>query len=87
MPEHLKARNTQCHTRMPEHLKVNKHNVIYCANLQDKPGSLLGVATSAADARVMLEALEAGTAGAVLRTSDPLQVCTLTFSLCSMFLE
>ena len=48
--------------------------------LQDKPGSLLGVATSAADARVMLEALEAGTAGAVLRTNDPLQVCTNTHS-------
>lgn len=44
------------------------------AAFQDKPGSLLGVATSAADARVMLEALEAGTAGAVLRTNDPLQV-------------
>lgn len=42
--------------------------------LQDKPASLLGLATSAADARVMLEALEAGTSGVVLKTEDPLQV-------------
>lgn len=43
--------------------------------LQDKPASLLGLATSAEDARVMLEALEAGTSGVVLKTEDPLQVC------------
>lgn len=42
--------------------------------LQDKPASLLGLATSAEDARVMLEALEAGTSGVVLKTQDPLQV-------------
>lgn len=34
----------------------------------------MGMATSAADARVMLEALEAGTTGVVLKTQDPLQV-------------
>ena len=33
----------------------------------------MGVAGSAADARVLLEALEAGTAGVLLRTEDPLQ--------------
>ena len=42
--------------------------------LQDKPASLLGLATSAEDARVLLEALEAGTSGVVLKTEDPLQV-------------
>lgn len=47
------------------------------AAFQAGPGRLLGVATSAADARVMLEALEAGTAGVLLRTDDPLQVCDL----------
>lgn len=44
------------------------------AVFQDKPASLMGMATSAADARVMLEALEAGTTGVVLKTQDPLQV-------------
>ncbi|KAL3152277.1 hypothetical protein ABBQ32_001351 [Trebouxia sp. C0010 RCD-2024] len=43
------------------------------AAFQDKPASLLGLATSAEDARVMLEALEAGTSGVVLKTEDPLQ--------------
>jgi 3-dehydroquinate synthase class II len=44
------------------------------AAFQPGPGQLMGVAGSAADARVMLEALEAGTAGVLLRTEDPLQV-------------
>jgi hypothetical protein len=44
------------------------------AAFQSGPGALLGVAPTAADARVMLEALEAGTAGVVLRTEDPLEV-------------
>eukprot|EP00879_Flechtneria_rotunda_P030630 GHRR01033291.1.p1 GENE.GHRR01033291.1~~GHRR01033291.1.p1 ORF type:complete len:315 (+),score=113.06 GHRR01033291.1:588-1532(+) len=44
------------------------------AAFQSGPGKLLGVAESAAEARVLLEALEAGTAGVVLRTEDPLQV-------------
>lgn len=48
------------------------------AAFQAGPGRLLSVAGSASDARVMLEALEAGTAGVVLRTEDPLEVCTLT---------
>jgi hypothetical protein len=57
------------------------------AAFQPGPGQLLGVATSAADARVMMEALEAGTAGVLLRTEDPLQVrttsgCMLTTCLC-----
>ncbi len=39
--------------------------------LQGSGASLLPVVTSAADARVMLEALEAGTDGAVLRTDSP----------------
>eukprot|EP00878_Enallax_costatus_P032812 GHUV01036105.1.p1 GENE.GHUV01036105.1~~GHUV01036105.1.p1 ORF type:complete len:487 (+),score=137.32 GHUV01036105.1:487-1947(+) len=48
------------------------------ATFQASEGKLLGVATSAADARVMLEALEAGTAGVVLRTDDPVQVKQLS---------
>lgn len=43
------------------------------AAFQPGPGQLMGVAGSAADARVLLEALEAGTAGVLLRTEDPLQ--------------
>lgn len=54
--------------RMPDSLQQPWH----C--LQEKPASLLGMATSAEDARVMLEALEAGTSGVVLKTEDPLQV-------------
>jgi hypothetical protein len=46
------------------------------AAFQPGPGQLLGVAHTAADARVMLEALEAGTAGVLLRTEDPLEVRT-----------
>lgn len=41
---------------------------------QDKPARLLGMVKTAAEGRVMLEALEAGTAGVVLNTEDPLQV-------------
>lgn len=41
---------------------------------QDNPGRLLGMVNNAAEARVMLEALEAGTSGVVLKTEDPLQV-------------
>lgn len=44
------------------------------ATFQDKPARLLGMVKSAAEGRVMLEALEAGTAGVVLNTEDPLQV-------------
>jgi 3-dehydroquinate synthase class II len=44
------------------------------AAFQSSAGQLLGVAASAADARVMLEALEVGTAGVLLRTEDPLEV-------------
>ncbi|KAL0026080.1 hypothetical protein WJX79_007961 [Trebouxia sp. C0005] len=44
------------------------------AAFQGKAAALLGMATSASGARVMLEALEAGTAGVVLKTDDPLQV-------------
>lgn len=56
--------------------------------LQGSDACLLPVARSAADARVMLEALEAGTDGAVLQTEDPAQVVkplqlTATHSLAS----
>jgi 3-dehydroquinate synthase class II len=44
------------------------------AAFQSSAGKLMGVVSSAADARVMLEALERGTAGVLLRTQDPLQV-------------
>jgi 3-dehydroquinate synthase class II len=44
------------------------------ASFQSSAGKLMGVASSAADARVMLEALETGTAGVLLRTQDPVQV-------------
>ncbi|KAK9826503.1 hypothetical protein WJX81_007331 [Elliptochloris bilobata] len=44
------------------------------AAFQGSAAKLVAVAGSAADARVMLEALEAGTAGALLRTNDPRQV-------------
>ena len=40
------------------------------ALLQDKPAQLMGVAATATDGQVMLEALEVGTAGVVLRTED-----------------
>jgi 3-dehydroquinate synthase class II len=43
------------------------------ATFQSSAGKLMGVVSSAADARVMLEALETGTAGVLLRTQDPLQ--------------
>jgi 3-dehydroquinate synthase class II len=39
--------------------------------VQGKPGILLAAAECASDARVMLEALETGTHGVVLRTEDP----------------
>lgn len=42
----------------------------------------MGVAASASDARVMLEALEAGTAGVLLRTEDPLQARLQSESCC-----
>lgn len=52
------------------------------AAFQPGPGRLMGVATSAADARVMLEALEAGTAGVLLRTEDPLQARETLLACC-----
>eukprot|EP00775_Hariotina_reticulata_P002936 gene2936-3222_t len=54
-----------------------KRQVIPAENLvaacQSSAGQLLGVACSAAAARVMLEALELGTTGVLLRTQDPLE--------------
>jgi 3-dehydroquinate synthase II len=44
------------------------------ALFQGCPAKLLAAATSAEEARVMLEALETGTAGVLLRTEDPMQV-------------
>ena len=45
-----------------------------CPGMQGAPATLLATAASLADARVKLEALEAGTAGVLLRTDDPLEV-------------
>eukprot|EP00877_Chromochloris_zofingiensis_P009271 jgi/Chrzof1/4598/Cz14g19200.t1 len=47
------------------------------ATFQSGHAKLLGVTSSAAGGRVMLEALETGTAGVVLRTEDPSQVRAL----------
>ncbi|KIZ04553.1 hypothetical protein MNEG_3403 [Monoraphidium neglectum] len=44
------------------------------AAFQAGSAKLIGAATSADDARVMLEALEVGTAGVLLRTEDPSEV-------------
>jgi 3-dehydroquinate synthase class II len=41
---------------------------------QGKRAKLLATAKTAADARLMLEALESGTDGVVLRTEDPAEV-------------
>ena len=41
---------------------------------QGSPATLLATATSLADARVKLEALEVGTAGVLLRTDQPAEV-------------
>ena len=49
---------------------------------QDSEAELVAVAGSAADARVMLEALEVGTAGALLRTNDPQQARSAHASGC-----
>lgn len=43
------------------------------ASFQGSAAKLLAVATGAEDARLMLEALEGGTAGVILRTDDPAQ--------------
>lgn len=50
------------------------------AAFQSGAGKLMGVAGCAADARVMLEALETGTTGVLLRTQDPLQVCNVALN-------
>lgn len=51
------------------------------AAFQGSKGQLLALTTSAADARLMLEALEMGTAGVILRTDDPVEV-TADLYLC-----
>jgi 3-dehydroquinate synthase class II len=48
--------------------------------VQGSEGKMLPVARSAEDAKVMLEALEAGTDGVVLATDDPSQVVRQTLS-------
>lgn len=48
---------------------ANAENLV--AAFQGKPARLLGRAASAADARVLLEALEVGTAGVVLQPDSP----------------
>lgn len=47
------------------------------AAFQSLPGTLLAVAKTAADSQVMLEALEIGTDGIVLQTSDPGEIRAL----------
>ena len=44
---------------------------------QNQEARLLPIARSAEDARVMLEALEAGTDGVVLHTQEPAQASSL----------
>ena len=44
------------------------------ASFQDKQAHLFAAATSASDAQVMMEALETGVAGVLLRTADPTEV-------------
>lgn len=44
------------------------------AAFQGQPATLFGVAKSANDAKILLEALEVGTDGVVLRTNDAAQV-------------
>ena len=53
---------------------LGSHLGVVLSCVQGSSACLLPVARSAADARVMLEALETGTDGAVLRTEDPAQV-------------
>ena len=45
------------------------------AAFQGQPATLFGVAKSARDTRILLEALEVGTDGVVLRTNDAQEVC------------
>ena len=47
--------------------------------MQGSPATLLATAADMADARVKLEALQAGTDGVLLRTDDPVQVCFQRF--------
>lgn len=47
---------------------------LFCL-VQGSSVRLLATASSAADARMKLEALEAGVGGILLRTDEPLQVC------------
>ena len=44
------------------------------ASFQGKVATLFGVANSSQDARTLLEALEIGTDGVVLRSNDPTEV-------------
>lgn len=43
--------------------------------VQGSPATLLATAADLADARIKLEALQAGTDGVLLRTDDPAEVC------------
>jgi 3-dehydroquinate synthase class II len=47
---------------------------VHVGGQQGSGSQLMPIVTSAADARVMLEALEAGTDGVVLQTDDAAQV-------------
>ncbi len=52
------------------------------AAFQDSGAALLGAAASASSARVMLEALEVGTAGVLLRTDDAAEVRLGSWAWC-----
>ena len=62
----------------------NAENLV--AAFQGQPASLFGVAKSAKDARILLEALEVGTDGVLLRTNDAqeVRVIDLSASICSL---
>ena len=51
------------------------------AAFQGQPATLFGVAKTARDARILLEALEIGTDGVVLRTDDAAEVHHLPSTL------
>eukprot|EP00891_Asterochloris_glomerata_P005587 jgi/Astpho2/5587/fgenesh1_pg.00079_%23_44_t len=70
----MHAAEKQCHSSGYVVFDASDWQIIPAENLvaafQDKPAQLMGVAATATDGQVMLEALEVGTAGVVLRTED-----------------
>ncbi|CAD7694954.1 unnamed protein product [Ostreobium quekettii] len=57
------------------------------ASFQDQDSELFAAVASASDAQVMMEALETGVAGVLLRTSDPVEVRQLSSYLSRMEME